>query len=1179
LGEWSYVDSATYTDTVDFGGTEGVLPVSTFVDTQLPATVLPDGTYRGDGYWVGARVHIMSGDGWVMNAPFVKSYTHATKTIKTDSKNVPKLNAQGVLETGAYTIKGGNEYYLTGLKGELDSPGEWFYKPAQTSPVGDGKLFFYSATAPTGVEVKTRKYGFDLSEKSFVKLVGLDFFACTIKTSPAPKSPATTPLMTTDCEFDDLTMNFLNHNRFPSGESGLILGSRCVLRNSELAFSSGNLVLLRGSDIRVINNYLHDMCYHPNFSEGISSSEAGDDANAPWRNLISHNTIHTAGRGILGYPGRSALIEYNNAYDAMRITTDGAIFYWAKDGGNGTVRYNLLHNTSGPVGHSGAGARGLYWDNQNSGWIAHHNIIWNISGYAMQNNAPTSYDMVFNNTTWNCGLNGSDAMVNSFWADGPSGMHVYNNLFNGNPAGNQSVWSQSDMRYNRYSATNPGFVDVTPANYPYPEIPDFRLLASASESINQGTPIPGVTDIAPSVSVDQPDLGALEYNGTDWTVDAGCDFVNPHDPIYQAPAVSYGNLLVDGGFERGNLSPNWSITGGGNVGLIKSNGWYDHRLHSSYYGLQFGGGPETEVSQVVSGLQSNRRYKFYCTVLNTDASATVTVGVRAHGYDDQSIPIPSRPTDQIWGGNNTPRIQSIYEVPFITGQNATSATVYIKVTRASGSEVARKNANGTFPTSAIGVADLSNFGSSTLVEPFYPATGVYVDDLAVIWSEALPISESISPKVHYLFDEPGGPTAADSSVNGISATLGGATFAASQAGHGNALTFDNLSDSASASTVTVPSTPYGSFTVAFWLKLNSIGASENPRPVNNAGWEQKGWHITSAWDFGLGMYLWDGTKDADNKPIKVARWFSTPLSPGVWRHVTYTVDRVKGEIRCYNNGVLDGTTVIPSTFGGIDFASGLRIGTGFSNGQMDDFQLWEHVLDATQITDIATPDATKILHLALDESAGSTKAWDSSVSGKTGTLVNMAPAAAWVNGAGNAMLNGALNFDGVNDYVDCGNPASLPLTGNLTISFWVKPTNVGVKRQNPIDKSYAGEFALTMETNGSLTYYHYKSSAPGYWQGGALPPGSLQNGVWQHVLISRDVATRTLKGYLNGVLQSTLVYSTDSYPVATSSSLFVGKGYAGNLIGSLDDVRIYSKVFTWIEALELSNHTNPAPYW
>src|SRR5262245_47361882 len=67
---------------------------------------------------------------------------------------------------------------------------------------------------------------------------------------------------------------------------------------------------------------------------------------------------------------------------------------------------------------------------------------------------------------------------------------------------------------------------------------------------------------------------------------------------------------------------------------------------------------------------------------------------------------------------------------------------------------------------------------------------------------------------------------------------------------------------------------------------------------------------------------------------------------------------------------------------------------------------------------------------AFNESSG-TSAADASGHGLTGTLVN-GPTFTALGRYGNALA-----LDGVNDYVNLGNPTALRLTGSMTISAWV----------------------------------------------------------------------------------------------------------------------------------------------
>ena len=206
-------------------------------------------------------------------------------------------------------------------------------------------------------------------------------------------------------------------------------------------------------------------------------------------------------------------------------------------------------------------------------------------------------------------------------------------------------------------------------------------------------------------------------------------------------------------------------------------------------------------------------------------------------------------------------------------------------------------------------------------------------------------------------------------------------------------------------------------------------------------------------------------------------------------------------------------------------------------------------------------------HLTFDENPG--VASDCSGNGNNGILSNMDFPAVWVSGR----IGNALNFNNAdnNDYVDCGNLSSLQLTGDLTLSFWINPNNVTARRQNPLDKSYSGEFALTIETNGQLSYFHHSSVSPYYWQNYTCPAGTIQNGIWQHIAVTRNASTREVKIYYNGIPKSTATYPTNALPTASANPVKIGNGYVGAFGGQIDDVRIYSRALSQDEITELAN--------
>ncbi|MEI7732944.1 MAG: hypothetical protein WCO56_25455 [Verrucomicrobiota bacterium] len=604
--DWSYLDTVGYTSNTN----------GWFTDASLPT--------HPDGYWNGASVHILSGHGWIMNHPTVTGYTNASKKIVTNDPN--GANA-------AYAFAAGNEYYLTGIIGEMDSPGEWFY---QTNT-----LFLYATNTPTGVTAKHRNYGFDLRGRDFINLVDLNFFACTIQTDTS----------STDHTFDGLVMQYLGHSAKNSSVSGLVLRDRSVLRNSELGWDSRYLLSLSGSDIRAINNNLHDSGYVPNWDAMVGGSG--------YRNLFSHNTLQHSGRGLMGSMGRAALMEYNDLSDAMKLTSDGAAFYTYFEAGNTVFRYNLIHDSPGPKGHSGSGVQGFYLDCENSNWIVHHNIIWNLPASAIQINCRHNFNQFFNNTCWGT----SGALSSGFASDGETGTHIFNNLFDASPSG--STWGYSDVRFN--FTNSPVF--VAPSNG------DFRLQAG-SPAMDAGILIPGMTDGFLGAG---PDLGALEYGGPNWTTNAGWSAIPPSpDPVYNLPVMSFANQVRDGSFESGKLAPNWTTNAGSALTLLSGSAWTDRRLRTGSYTLQFNVGT-SEISQVVTGLLAKCAYKAYAGIQTTNTATTVRFGVRNSGTSGVELLVPANTNADPNGAVSSSTMWKMHAIAFTTGPTNTSAQIYLNV--------------------------------------------------------------------------------------------------------------------------------------------------------------------------------------------------------------------------------------------------------------------------------------------------------------------------------------------------------------------------------------------------------------------------------------------------------------------------------------------------------------------
>jgi hypothetical protein len=191
----------------------------------------------------------------------------------------------------------------------------------------------------------------------------------------------------------------------------------------------------------------------------------------------------------------------------------------------------------------------------------------------------------------------------------------------------------------------------------------------------------------------------------------------------------------------------------------------------------------------------------------------------------------------------------------------------------------------------------------------------------------------------------------------------------------------------------------------------------------------------------------------------------------------------------------------------------------------------------------------------FDEGSG-VSVEDTSVNTNNGTLVNM-DATVWVTGKNGT----ALQFDGVDDYVDCGNDASLDITDAITIELWLNPNvaGEGVTNAAPVCKAEA-----EVDWSWQLRY-----NAPGGYMGFQFngdPEGStwvsvnqnLTPGDWYHVAGTFDGTT--LRCYLNGIETDTNLLSAIKGGNAT---LFIGQDGWGNIFnGVVDEVKIYNRALS-----------------
>ncbi|MCK1597287.1 LamG-like jellyroll fold domain-containing protein [Bradyrhizobium sp. 164] len=197
---------------------------------------------------------------------------------------------------------------------------------------------------------------------------------------------------------------------------------------------------------------------------------------------------------------------------------------------------------------------------------------------------------------------------------------------------------------------------------------------------------------------------------------------------------------------------------------------------------------------------------------------------------------------------------------------------------------------------------------------------------------------------------------------------------------------------------------------------------------------------------------------------------------------------------------------------------------------------------------------------AFNEVSGTTTA-DASGHGIVGTLTNGATFTA-------GRYGNAVALDGVNDFVDLGNPTALQLTGSMTLSAWVYVRSFPADDAPVVSKRTWGESGyqldITADTGPRTIGFKLTNSSGGQmFRYGAT---ALQPNTWYHVAGVYDAAGQTLNVYLNGVLDNgQLIGTVTSSQQNSMANVNIGSrpGRAGfEFPGLIDDVRIANHALT-----------------
>jgi hypothetical protein len=426
------------------------------------------------------------------------------------------------------------------------------------------------------------------------------------------------------------------------------------------------------------------------------------------------------------------------------------------------------------------------------------------------------------------------------------------------------------------------------------------------------------------------------------------------------------------------------------------------------------------------------------------------------------------------------------------------------------------------------------------------ADGVGLDDLLILADNWLEGASHLIAR--WRLDELNGTVASDS-MGGNNGTLkGNPTWRPSDGKIGGALEFDGVGDYVE---------------VAGYKGISGT----NPRTVTAWVKTESGLSIVRWGAEEISGGLWSNVINAAGN-LRVAVWGGsvvgdTTINDNTWHHVAIVLPdkaNVKVEdILLYVDGEQE-DTIVSLGSQTINTAVGMDvlISLDGSDGLLDDVRIYDYAVPEYLIAEMA--NLSLIAHWQFDESSGMVAS--DSVGGNDGTL-NGDPT--WRPGDGKT--GGALEFDGVGDYVEVEGYKGISGSNARTVTAWVRiepgASSLSIVRWGTLAIN-GGLWSNVINTDGKL-----RAAVLG---GSVVGDTVIDDGTWHHVAIvlpdKEDVRVEDIRLYVDGGQENTTI-SFGSQTIDTGVDMDVLISLDGS-VGLLDDVRIYNYAISEDEIVELA---------
>ncbi len=419
------------------------------------------------GYWNGAYCRVLTGYRWVAAIGKVDDGQDSMVQIVNKAYPLSKYNTKYL---------GNGKACILNHFNALDTSNEWIWR--------NDTLYYY---APSNIDInsltietRSQEYGFVGDNRKYIQIKGIHFFAASVSFKNAES-----------CELENGSVQYPNYFKFygsgwENNKGVFVSGKNNTIKGVYVAHCWGDGISMEGSNNTIDNCLVEDCDWM--LTESAPINVSGFQLN------ITNTTCSDAGRSIIVHrlSPRIRIIN-NHLYNAGLGTDDLGMTYCYHTNGNGAeIAYNWVHDNKAK-GIQYFNATGIYLDNQDTGFIVHHNVVWNCD-YGIQTNKDAVNHQIYNNTIFNCK---SPMFAWGQKGTGIYGQRVYNNLTE------KEIKEGNDFKNN-----------VVESKEYLEDITNFKFMPKTnSKAIGEGIPIEGITNISQGKL---PTAGAYQYGEKAW---------------------------------------------------------------------------------------------------------------------------------------------------------------------------------------------------------------------------------------------------------------------------------------------------------------------------------------------------------------------------------------------------------------------------------------------------------------------------------------------------------------------------------------------------------------------------------------------------------------------------------------------------------------------------------------